>query len=39
MEDPESLVWLLEACWDDRYHAIHEASHAFTGIKLRLTLG
>ena len=36
MDDPKALSWLLEACWDDRYHAIHEASHAVTALKFGL---
>lgn len=37
LADPESLEHLLEACWDDRYHAIHEASHAVVSMKLGLS--
>jgi len=44
LADPRSMDRMLDACWDDRYHAVHEASHALVafraGLKLkRLTVG
>lgn len=37
LADPESLERILDACWDDRYHAIHEVSHAVVGLRSGLT--
>lgn len=37
LDDPISLEQMLQACWEDRYHAIHESSHAVVGIGLGLT--
>ncbi len=37
LADSESLERMLDACWDDRYHAIHESSHAVVAKRLRLT--
>ncbi len=37
LDNPESLNAMVEACWDDRYHAIHEASHAVVGKKMGLS--
>jgi hypothetical protein len=33
LADPRSLARMLEGCWDDRYHAIHEASHAVVALR------
>jgi hypothetical protein len=37
LADPEPLAKMLEACWDDQYHAIHESAHAVVGLHLGLT--
>lgn len=37
LADSESLERILDACWDDRYHAIHQSSHAVVGLRSGLT--
>lgn len=36
LADAESLERMLDACWDDQYHSIHESSHAVIALLLSL---